>query len=374
MKILVQAFRILVGLLFIFSGLIKANDPLGLAYKMDEYFAVWNWEWTSPYTLYMSIGMNVLEIIAGLALLIGWSPRFFTRLLLVLILFFTYLTGYAVISGKIKSCGCFGDCLPLDPWQSFMKDIILMVLIIVLCIYHRHIQRLLPVRASLFFILFSTGLVFWGQLNSLKHLPYVDCLPYKVGSDLLQKMQPPPGSIPDSVAIFYTYSVNGKEVSFDAMHFPDDFDESTYEFISRSEKVVRKGNAEPAIKDFTLYNLNGEDTTRALLQTSGRYLLFLAKDFEDNQTGWMETWTKIYLKAREKAIPMVILSNTPVPCQQFFNETNHYSVPVLSCDGTVMKTILRSKTGVVAMQGAVVSGKWSREDMNDVVRWLNEGK
>jgi uncharacterized membrane protein YphA (DoxX/SURF4 family)/peroxiredoxin len=372
MKSITQLFRLLVGILFIASGLIKANDPLGLAYKMDEYFAVWNWDWTKPYTLYLSLAMNTMEIVAGVALLIGWAPRFFSRFVLLLIVFFTFLTGYAVLSGKIKTCGCFGDCIPLQAWQSFAKDLVLLFMTLVLVINYKYINSLLPIRAALFLVLFSAGFVFWGQMNVLKHLPYVDCLPYKAGNNLLEKMQPPPGSIPDSVAIFYKYKYNGKEVTFDAMHFPDDFSEDKYEYVSREEKIVRKGNAEPAIKDLALYGLNGEDTTKAVLQTNGRYLLFFAKDFSGETPEWLELWSKIYLKANEKKVPVILLSNQPVAARRFFNETNHFNVPVLSCDGTVMKTMLRSKTGVVAMDGATVAAKWSEADMNDVIRWLNQ--
>ncbi len=371
-KPFLQFIRVLVGLLFIFSGLIKANDPYGLAYKMDEYFAVWNWQVASDYSLYLSVALNVLEIVAGLALLLGWAAEFFTRLLLLLIIFFTFLTGYAVLSGKIKSCGCFGDCLPIKPWQSFTKDLMLLLLIVLLHRYRQSIQPLLPTRASLFLVLFSIGFVFWGQLHIIKHLPYVDCLPYKKGNNLFQKMQPPPGSITDSVAIFYTYKHGGKTVSFDATHFPDDFDENSYEYVSREEKLVRKGNAEPAIKDLAMYTSSGQDTTKAILNLQGKYLLFFAKDFGGTAMPWQELFVKIFSMAHEKNIPMFLVTNQPTKAQAFFNESNHFSIPVLSCDGTVMKTFLRSQTGIVAMNGPVVAGKWSEADMNDAVRWMNE--
>src|SRR6201746_55580 len=124
--------RWIVGLLFIFSGLIKANDPLGLSYKMQEFFEAWNWYSLNDYTLVLSLIMNVFEVLAGIAVIIGWRMKLFSWLLLLLIIFFAFLTGYAVFSGKIKTCGCFGDCLPLTPVQSFIKDLILFVLILIL--------------------------------------------------------------------------------------------------------------------------------------------------------------------------------------------------------------------------------------------------
>src|SRR3982750_2237112 len=127
MKILVNIARIIVGVLFIFSGLVKANDPLGLSYKMQEFFELWGMARFNSWTLTMSVLMNAFEIIAGVALLLGWRIRLFSWLLLLLIIFFTFLTGYAYFSGKFKNCGCFGDCLPISAKESFLKDIALLI-------------------------------------------------------------------------------------------------------------------------------------------------------------------------------------------------------------------------------------------------------
>ena len=374
MKALVTIVRIIVGVLFIFSGLIKANDPLGLAYKMDEYFAVWHWEWATPYSLYLSITMNVFEIVAGIALLLGFKPKLFTWLLLLLIIFFSFLTGYAVFSGKIKTCGCFGDCIPLQAYQSFIKDLVLLLLIVFLFIKRNTIKSLLPPRISLVIILFFIGFFTFGQISVLQQLPYVDCLPYAQGKNLLEQMQPPPGSIPDSTVTLFKYTKDGKEISFDALNFPADFDDTKYQYVGRETVVVRKGNAVPKIQDFALYAASGEDTTKAILNSKGNYLFFFAKDFDGNQPRWLELFSKIYLKAREKRIPMYLVTNQPVKAQQYFNNSNHFGIPVLTCDGTVMKTILRTKTGIVAMNDATVAGKWPETNMNDVIGFMNAAK
>src|SRR5215210_2032498 len=117
MKIFINISRIIVGILFIFSGLIKANDPLGLSYKMQEFFEVWGWHGLEGHTLTLSVAMITFEIIAGVTVLIGWQFRLFSWLLLLLILFFTFLTGYAVLTNKVRECGCFGNCIPLTAMQ-----------------------------------------------------------------------------------------------------------------------------------------------------------------------------------------------------------------------------------------------------------------
>ena len=153
MKAIINIARVIVGVLFIFSGLVKANDPLGLGYKMQEFFEIWNeglakssfflahplanlFDFLHAHSLALSVIMIAFEIIAGVALLLGWRMKLFSWLLLLLIVFFTFLTGYAFLSGKFKNCGCFGDCLPITPLTSFLKDVVLTILIFFL-FYHR---------------------------------------------------------------------------------------------------------------------------------------------------------------------------------------------------------------------------------------------
>ncbi len=155
MKQLIVISRVVVGILFIFSGLIKANDPLGLSYKMQEFFEVWGWHSLNDFTLAFSVIIIAFEIIAGVAVLVGWQMRLFSWLLLVLIMFFTFLTGYALFSGKIKECGCFGDCIPLKANQSFFKDLILLFLIGFIFACRKQTAPAFHIRNSLLILFFA---------------------------------------------------------------------------------------------------------------------------------------------------------------------------------------------------------------------------
>ena len=166
MKLLVKIIQIFVGVLFIISGLVKANDPVGLSYKMQEFFELWNselsagsfflksplialFEFLHGQSLLLSVVMITLEVIAGVALLIGFMRNFFLWLLLILIVFFTILTGYAYLSGKFTNCGCFGDCIPITAGTSFTKDLILLVMILVLLSGRNYIEPVLNKRTRL---------------------------------------------------------------------------------------------------------------------------------------------------------------------------------------------------------------------------------
>lgn len=148
MNAILQITRFFVGILFIFSGLVKANDPLGLSYKMQEFFEIWGWGSLNHLTLALSILMIAFEIVAGAALILGWKFKLVSWLLLLLIVFFTFLTGYAYLSGQFKNCGCFGDCLPISPLTSFLKDVLLLILIIFLLYHRRKIKPLFSPRAN----------------------------------------------------------------------------------------------------------------------------------------------------------------------------------------------------------------------------------
>ena len=142
MKLIVSVARIFTGLLFIFSGLVKGIDPLGLAYKMQEFFEAWasggfmqsTMAVFGNYALSFSIIIITLEVAVGVALLLGWQKKITTWILVLLMLFFTFLTSYVLFSGKIRACGCFGDCIPLTPVQTFTKDIILLTLSVLLLV------------------------------------------------------------------------------------------------------------------------------------------------------------------------------------------------------------------------------------------------
>ena len=167
MKAVVNLVRIIVGVLFIFSGLVKAIDPLGLSYKMQEFFELWNMTQFNSWTLLLSILMNAFEIIAGFALLLGWRIRLFMWLLLLLILFFTFLTGYAYLSGKFKNCGCFGDCIPISPLTSFLKDILLTILIAFLFWQKDKIRPLFSEKSNTWIMFLVTVLSFGLEWYSL---------------------------------------------------------------------------------------------------------------------------------------------------------------------------------------------------------------
>ena len=168
MKLITQISRILVGALFIFSGLIKLNDPMGFAFKLNDYFAadVLNMPFLLDYTLPMALFIVILEVILGIALLIGQWRNLTAWLLLLMIVFFTFLTFYSAYFNKVTDCGCFGDAIPLTPWQSFGKDVVLTVLIAIIFFNRNYIKPLTSSKIQ-YGILFSTSMNKFPGFRSL---------------------------------------------------------------------------------------------------------------------------------------------------------------------------------------------------------------
>jgi len=367
MKILLNVTRIVVGVLFIFSGLVKANDPLGLSYKMQEFFEVWGWNFLDNYTLTFSVAMIAFEIIAGVAVLVGWQMKLFSWLLLLLIIFFTFLTGYALFSGKIRECGCFGDCIPLTADQSFMKDLILLVLIAFIFWQQNKIKPAFNKTFSLAALFFTVIFSFAFQWFVLVHLPVKDCLPYRIGNNIPQKMQAPPGSIPDSTVISFVYEKAGKEVEFTADNFPADYDEATYKFVKRYDKVVRKGNASPAIKDFSLQTFNGVDTTQALLNADEYQLYLFLKNGYTTSGEWPDKLHMIMRIAEKKHITGFMVTNVAMETLKQNPPDVFYAFIPLRCDATAIKTAARTNPALFLIKKGTILNKWSYADFEQAL-------
>ena len=363
MKTLLTIARVIVGILFIFSGLVKANDPLGLSYKMQEFFEVWGWNFFNDFTLSFSTLMIAFEIIAGVAVLLGWRMKLFSWLLLLLIIFFTFLTGYAVLSGKIRTCGCFGDCIPLTAVQSFTKDLILTALIVFIFIFRNQVQPVFSAKASSRILVVTVLFSFALQGYVFKHLPIVDCLPYKLGKNIQQQMKVPAGAVPDSSVITFVYNKQGKQVEFTADKFPEDFDDSLYHFVRRYDKLIREGNAQPAIKDFVLTSLDGTDSTQAILNQKGTMLFLFVKDDMNSNYDRKENQQlrDIAAYAKTKSIPLYLITNTREAIAEFASATKD-SVTTFLCDAVGIKTAARANPTLYILKDAVIQGKWAYAD------------
>jgi uncharacterized membrane protein YphA (DoxX/SURF4 family) len=385
MKATVNIVRVIVGILFIFSGLIKANDPHGLAYKMEEFFDLWNqglssggfflnhlliqiFEFLRHNSLALAVLMIAFEIIAGVALLLGWRIKIFSWLLLLLIIFFTFLTGYAYLSRnpdgspKFSNCGCFGDCIPLTVATSFLKDVALTVMIFFIFFNKEKIQPIFSARKNILVVLAATIFSFGLQWYVLTYLPLLDCLPFKKGNNIAEKMKLPADAVPDVKVITYIYEKDGKRIEFTADKFPADFKSPPYKYIDRYDKVVKKGkNNEPPIKGFALKGESGEDSTNAVLALPQCFLLF-CENFKKPISDWQKDFQRLKGFADVKNIPIYVVSSSLADAKKAIASTPLVNLSVFECDYTAIRTAARTNPCLYFLkQGTVIDKLGSKE-------------
>lgn len=364
MKPLVNIVRVIVGALFVFSGLVKAIDPNGLSYKMQEYFDLWGMSGFNSATLGLSVMMNAFEIVAGVALLLGWRPKLINWLLLLLIVFFTFLTGYSYLSGKFKNCGCFGDCIPITSGVSFLKDIILLVLILFLFFNSKYIKQWFFNSTTVILLTVSGVFTLALQWYALHYLPPVDCLPYKVGNNIEQKMQMPANAIPDSTVIEFVYMKDGKEVAFTAENFPADFNDSTYTFVKREDRIIRPGkNNIPEIRSFSFSDANGNEVTQQLLDAPKVLLLFV-EDMRKPVTQWQQAFEQVYQSARNNNIPIYLITSTRAATEAAISNTAFKDISILDGDRVTIRTAARTIPTLLLLQQGTITGKWSYKNFD----------
>lgn len=351
MKYLVNISRILVGLLFIFSGLIKINDPVGFSFKLEEYFGptVFNIDFLLPYVLPLAIFIVVLEVLLGVFLLIGLKKEFTIYSLFAMIVFFTFLTWYSAYFNKVTDCGCFGDAIKLTPWESFTKDVILLVLIVIIMIGLKYIKPLFNNKLLYIFPSISLILCIVIVNQVLSHLPLIDFRPYKVGANIIDNMVIPEDSKKAVFRYDWLFNINGeKKVISTSGNFPD----SEGTFVSVDTELIEEGY-EPPILDFSM-ELGDIDYTDELMKEQ-KLIIFvfynISKTNSDAIVGLKET-VELAVKNDYKVIGLTASGEIDV---NSFESENDIDIDFYFCDETALKTIVRSNPAAIKLhEGTII--------------------
>jgi uncharacterized membrane protein YphA (DoxX/SURF4 family) len=361
--------RAIVGLLFIFSGLIKANDPLGFGYKLQEYFEVFHISFLNDYAVAFAILLCTLEIVLGALLLLGfWSSKVAWGLLIIII-FFTFLTFYSAFFEVVTSCGCFGDAIPLTPWQSFAKDIVLFIAILGIFLKRNEIM---PVIAGEKAQKFIAGLVLILSLGfglfTYNYLPILDFLPYKIGNNIPQLMITPPGAEPDVYEITYnlknkstgeTKSMTDKEYLKTEI-WKDKNWEITGEPVT---KLIKKG-FDLKIKDLKITDSQGTDYNHEILENPYYNLVIVAYDLTKTDATGIGNLNALAINAAENYnIRTVLLTSNSAQDAELFSKKNKLVMEVFYADGIPLKSMVRANPGLLLLKNGTVINKWHFRNM-----------
>ncbi len=354
-KIFTEIIRIFIALNFIFSGFVKLIDPVGTQIKMEEYFDVLHLSFLTPYALAFSIFLIVTEWTLGWWLLLKFRLQTTVYGLTLLTVFFLFLTGYSAVTGRVTDCGCFGDAIKLTPWETFFKNIVYLAGLLWL-IRHLKYENTTGRTAGKFIIayLFPVAALILA-LWTVKHLPLIDFRPYAVGKNIRKGMEIPPGAKPYKFKEIWYYKVNGEIKKFSSEDKPWDIPGA--EFVKRETVEIQKGY-DPPIHDFIIEGDWG-DITEKVLNADSVYLILIPdpeKLDDEDYKDLMKTMRK--LKENKANYYLITAELTP----KLERWSRAVDTPVNYLDRTTLKTMIRSRAGVMHLKKATVNGKWTLKD------------
>ena len=362
MRILVTISRILVGVLFIISGLIKLNDPLGFSYKLQEYFSpdVLNMPFLDSYALAISVFVVVFEVVLGVFLLIGYKPKFTVWSLLGMIVFFTFLTFYSAYFEKVKDCGCFGDALKLTPWESFWKDVTLLIFILILFVGVKHVKPIFSKFGVTIVALLSFLGSLWFGYHVLMHLPAKDFRAYKVGANIQEGMSVPDDAPKPVVEYYWTFNVNGEEKTYTTNGSYPDVDG---ELVGNDSKIIDEGY-DPPVKDFSI-ETHDEDLTLEFLEKKHLIMIvsYSLESMEPNGAAVLKQTTD---KALKNGYTVIGLTASGDDVKQKLKSDYDLNFDFYLCDEKALKTIVRSNPGIVKLEKGTVTQKLHWNDIEDL--------
>lgn len=362
MKILVSISRIFVGVLFIISGLIKLNDPLGFSYKLQEYFSVdvLNMPFLEPYALIFSVLVVVFEVVLGVFLLIGYKPKFTVWSLFLMIVFFTFLTFYSAYFDKVKDCGCFGDALKLTPWESFTKDLVLLVFILILFLGIKHIKPVFNNLLTTVFALLSFVFSFWLAYHVLMHLPVIDFRAYKIGKNISEGMRIPDDAPKPVVEYYWKFNIKGEEkvITTDGSYPSVDGD-----FVSVDTKMISDGY-QPPVVDFSIESPE-EDLTQQFLAEEN-LIVIVSYSLEHIEKAGAQKLKAFSEEAIKKGYKVIGLTASGEEEKQRIKNLYNLNFDFYLCDEKALKTVVRSNPGILELDKGTVKQKVHWNDIDDL--------
>ena len=348
--------RTVVGLTFILSGFVKAIDPLGTQYKIQDYLAAIPPSLSLPdmLTLLMSVSLSMVEFTLGAFMLTAISRRLTARLTLLFMVVMTAVTVWIYIADPVTDCGCFGDALTLTNLETLLKNIVLLALAALVAWRPTHIGRLMSRSNQMLLgqmlMVTPVALSFW----CLYDLPLIDFRPYHIGADIKAGMEIPEGAEQPVFDTTFIMEKDGERREFTLDNYPD----STWTFVDSKTVTVKEGYV-PPIHDFSITAADGEDITDMVLGREGYTFLLISPDLDKADDQNFGDIDQIYEFCQDNSIPFYCLTASTEKSQQHWQNITGAEYPFCMTDATTLKTMIRSNPGLMLLEKGVVRGKWS---------------
>lgn len=366
-KGIVIVVRILLGLVFVFSGFSKLVDPLGSTYKIQDYLAAMGLDFFAPIALVVGIALATFEFTLGICLLLGINMKSTSILTILMMCFMTPLTLWIALKNPVSDCGCFGDALVITNWQTFWKNIVLLSLAVLLFIWRKHSPKLFSYRTDWLISICAGAFSILLSLYCLANLPIIDFRPYKNGTNIIESMEVPDGAEEDEFETTLVYEKNGEQKEFTLENYPKD--DTSWTFVDSKNVLIKKGY-EPPIHDFSLEHPEMGDITDDVLQNEGYTFLMVCYRVEKANTNKRKEINNIYEFAQENGYGFYCMTATGLETEEMREFKNEMEwgkggegYPFVNSDEITLKTIVRSNPGLVLIKDGVVINKWSNKNM-----------
>ena len=365
-RLIASISRILLGLVFIFSGVVKAIDPLGTVYKIEDYLKAFGGFFTEllPMAEVAAWALIILELLLGVCMVLNIRTQWTAWVSLLFYLVMTPLTLYIALTNPVSDCGCFGDAVVLTNWQTFWKNVVLIILAIILVACRKHTRQLwsnwMEMVLTVLTIVVAVAFMTWTRL----HLPLKDFRPYKVGNHLPTLMEYPDDAEPDVYEYSFVYEKDGVEQTFTLENYPKG--DSTWTFVRSNSKLIKKGY-EPPIHDFEIINAEGEDLTWDILESEELVTLVVMYDLkkaDKKQMAKVETLLgdEAMRQEGDEAGVYILTGSGTDDIINFCLEYPALSDYICTCDPVTLKTIVRANPGAIVVQNGTVMDKYNLRD------------
>lgn len=354
--------RLLFGATFLFSGFVKAVDPLGTAYKVTDYFEAFGVPTFDVLSIALAFLLITIEFCIGFAQFFNVKLKESSYVAALFMLVMTPLTLYLALENPVSDCGCFGDAIVLTNWETFYKNVVLCLLLLVVFITQRVNRPWLSEWGSWLFLaiamLFSLGICTYGYT----HLPFIDFRPYKVGNNITEGMQIPDDAPLDEYKTTFVYAKDGVEKEFSLENYPAE--DSTWTFVRQNSVLIKQGYV-PPIHDFSIVTDQG-DITDIVLETPGYTLLVVSHKLEKANLNAVPQVVQIISWAKNKGIPCYWLTSSYQEQVDDFKQKYNISIPFGATDDITLKTIVRANPGLVLLNQGTVVAKWHCNQLPDI--------
>lgn len=359
-KIAVEVCRIFIGMVFLFSGFAKAVDPLGSAYKYQDYFTAWGMDFLGGFAMPMSFALSAVEFLLGACILLGVYRRFSTIVLLLFMSFMTPFTLYLAIANPVTDCGCFGDAWVITNWETFFKNLVLLSASIVLFLWYKKMTTVFSYKMNWLLVFFVSSFILLVSYYCYQNLPVLDFRPYKLGNSIPEGMIIPEGMPADEYVSTFIYEKDGVQQEFSLEEAP--MNDSTWVFVDAKTTVVKKGY-EPPIHDFSLVNAEGIDITEEVLHDTNYTFLLVSPKLGKADDSNVDRINEIYDYSLEHGYKFYCMTaSTADETTEWVNNTGA-EYPICATDEITLKTIVRSNPGLVLIKEGVIYNKWHNSNI-----------